>query len=97
MTRSFLCTFYEGPETWDTPRGEWVDPATESHAHIFDEEDAAQEYCDADWHGSACEGDPTKGEREVAVEEPATGQRWIVTVTAEAVVQWYGTSEEVER
>ena len=97
MTRSFLCTFYEGPETWDTPRGEWVDPATESHAHIFDEEDAAQEYCERDWLDGGCDGDPTYDKHMVAVEEPATGQRWLVTVRAEAVVQWYGHSEEVAR
>lgn len=95
MDRKFLCTDYTGPETWSTPRDEWRDPATDSVGRILDDEDAAEKYCNLEWRDAGCDDDPTTGEREIAVEEPATGKRWLVTVTAEYVLEWTGYSEEV--
>lgn len=96
-TRVFLCAPYEGPETWALPDGEWANPQDPSRLPrpIFDAEDAAECFADDAWCGSGCEGDPTKKPVRVAVREPATGRRWVVTVTAEYEVTWTGREEEV--
>ena len=94
-SRQFLCIDYKGPETWDIPRDEWGNLAYGSATILFDEEDAARAFCKQEWVASGCEGDPAKKSREVAVMHPATGKRWVVTVTAEYEVVWTGRAKEV--
>ena len=88
MDRKFLCTHYEGPETWDSHDAEWSAVVEEYTATS-----AAKFYAESEWADSGCEGDPTKKPTKVAVREPATGRRWVVV---ECVVEWHGRSEEVE-
>ncbi len=88
----WLCTPYEGPETWETPRDEWYKPERWSPSNIHNEVDAATTYAEARWDGS---DDPTD-EQEIAVEETTTGQRWVVEVHAEPVVEWHGNASKVD-
>ena len=102
MDRKFLCTAYEGPETWAKPLDEWRDPSVINRSYlsdddddmrqsISDEEHAATEYREACFDGDDDPGDDVK----VAVIEPATGRRWVVTVYGEVEITWHGESEEV--
>ncbi len=89
-TRVFLCAPYEGPETWDSPDTEWAEDIAGWAPDL-----SAEFYAGSKWNASGCEGDPTKKPTVVAVREPATGRRWVVTVTAEYEVTWTGHEEEV--
>lgn len=88
--RQFQCAPYTGPDVWDSPVAEW---SVSFDTHSADT--AAEAYADNEWHGSGCEGDPTYEPAKIAVLEPATGRRWVVTVSAEAVMRWTGHEEEV--
>jgi hypothetical protein len=90
MARQFQCAGYTGPEVWDSHDTEWS-----RDLDTFSPDLAAESYAESEWQGSACEGDPTTKPTKIAVREPATGRRWIVTVHAEAVMQWTGYEEEV--
>lgn len=86
----YLCAEYTGPETWANPKTEWTPrPDAVDPCH------AAESYAEDDWTASGCEYDPTKKPAKIAVLEPATGRRWVVTVEAEYVMTWTGREEEV--
>lgn len=88
--RQFQCAPHTGPEVWDGPDTEW---SRDFDDHFADT--AAEAYAESEWHGSGCEGDPTRKPTKIAVRELATGRRWVVTVSAEAVMRWTGHGEEV--
>lgn len=81
----YLCTHYEGPETWESSAIRWVDPAQGSATTFLDEEHAAETYAEQCWDG---DGDPTDDVR-VAVRDTETGHRWVVTVYGEAEITWH--------
>ena len=88
----WLCTLYEGPGTWETPRDEWCDPDECYAREAIDAERAAERYAaQAFDHDS----DPAE-EQEIAVEDATTGQRWVVEVHGEIVIEWHGTASEVD-
>ena len=84
----FLCTDYEGPDTWNLHEEDWLD------VEERDEEDAAVSYIGACWDGDG-DGD-VSDERKVAVKDPESGQRWVVTVEGEYCISWHARSTEVK-
>lgn len=82
----FLCTDYEGPDTWNLPEEDWFD------VEERDEESAAERYVESCFDG---EFDATD-ERKVGVKDPESGQRWIVTVEGEYCISWHARSTEVK-
>ena len=88
----WLCTPYEGPKTWETPRDEWCDPDESYAREALDAERAAERYAQQSFDHDS---DP-RDAQEIAVEDTTTGQRWVVDVHGEAVIEWHGRSSEVD-